>query len=298
MIRVDGRFFGCCGGRKVDAIEYYTEQIQTLSKEIHTLRSQMWSNKPTSYGWISFEQPFHAHHAAQALTLSIKKAITSGLSQKINQPHILLAPQPRDIIWNNLSMNHHLRRSKRLVGSVLFYGFVFLFFIPSSLLSATTNAKDLSRLLTNGNGFVKEHSTFVSLLASWFSPIIMALFFFILPRILRLLSQQQGYMTQTSVDRQVLSKLYIFFIVNHLLVFTIASTLLAMYAQIHSAVQGTKALTAHVFFSTMAKNLTQVAKNITGKQSRNREKEYIIIAIVTIVIVVTVAVEVIVTGVC
>ncbi|KAG2219661.1 hypothetical protein INT45_011845 [Circinella minor] len=263
MIRVDGRFFGCCGGRKVDAIEYYTEQIQTLSKEIHTLRSQMFSNKPTSYGWISFEQPFHAHHAAQALTLSIKESITSGLSQKINQPHILLAPQPRDIIWNNLSMNHHLRRSKRLVGSVLFYGFVFLFFIPSSLLSATTNVKDISRLLTNGNNFVKEHSTFVSLLASWFSPIIMALFFFILPKILRLLSQQQGYITQTSVDRQVLSKLYVFFIVNHLLVFTIASTLLAMYAQIHNAVQGTKTLTAQIFFSTMAKNLTQVAKNIT-----------------------------------
>ncbi|KAI9259470.1 hypothetical protein BDA99DRAFT_465194 [Phascolomyces articulosus] len=273
MIRIDGRFFGCCGGRKVDAINYYIERIQTLTKEINTLRSEAWFNKPTSYGWISFEHPFHAHHAAQQLTLSIKEAIKSSaaavatgdiITQKNQQPRtIMLAPQPRDILWNNLSMNHHIRRSKRIVGSVLFYSFVFLFFIPSSLLSATTNVKDLARMFPDGKNFVQEHSTFVSLLAAWFSPIVMALFFFILPKVLRLLSQQQGYLTQTSVDRQVLSKLYIFFIVNHLLVFTIASTMLAMYAQIHNAVQGTKTLTAHMFFSTMAKNLTQVAKNIT-----------------------------------
>ncbi|KAI9489345.1 hypothetical protein BDB00DRAFT_962437 [Zychaea mexicana] len=266
MIRINGRFFGCCGGRKVDAIAYYTERIQTLSKEINILRSNMSSNKPTSYGWISFEQPFHAHMAAQAMTaFTLKSIITSGASVVTphHNPRILLAPQPRDILWNNLSKNPHLRRSKRLVGGVIFYGFVFLFFIPSSLLSASTNVKDIARIFPDGNQYVKEHSTFVSLLAAWFSPIIMALFFFILPKILRLLSQQQGYLTQTSVDRQVLSKLYIFFIVNHLLVFTIASTLLAMYAQIHSAVQGTKQLTPAMFFTTMAKNLTQVAKNIS-----------------------------------
>lgn len=182
------------------------------------------------------------------------------------QPKVHLAPQPKDIIWSNLDMNPHLRRSKRLIGGFLFYGFVFLFFIPSSLLSASSNIKYIVRLFPEGSTFIKEHSTFVSLLGSWFSPIIMALFFFILPKILRLLSQQQGYMTETSLDRQVLSKLYIFFIVNHLLVFTVASTMLAMYSQIQNAVNG-GTLTAQEFFTTMGSNLTQVAKNISGKES-------------------------------
>ncbi|KAI8140616.1 hypothetical protein BJV82DRAFT_621820 [Fennellomyces sp. T-0311] len=261
MKRIGGHFFGTCGGRKVDAIDHYTQQIQTLSKEINILRSNMMTNKPTSYGWISFQQPLHAHEAVQTISqIDLQELMTLGIA---HHPRVMLAPQPKDIIFGNLSMNLHLRRSKRIVGVVLFYTFVFLFFIPSTLLSAFTNVKDLARMIPDGDRFVKENSTFVSLLASWGSPIIMALFFFILPKILRLLSQQQGYLTRTSVDRQVLSKLYIFFIVNHLLVFTIASTLVAMYSQIHNAVQGNQTLTAQKFFSTMAKNLTQVAKNIS-----------------------------------
>lgn len=256
LIRIGGRFFGMCGGRKVDAIEYYTERVQSLTEKITNLRSNIMSNKPTNYGWMSFPHASQAH--AVAKDLRFKQALL------LNTIDIDLAPQPKDIIWTNLSMNQHVRRSKRLVGSVLFYGFVFLFFIPSSLVSASSNVKSILRIFPNGDVFIKQHRTFVSLLSSYFAPVVMALFFFILPKVLRILSQQQGYLTQSSLDRQVLSKLYIFFIVNHLLVFTISSTLLGMYSQISAAVDGTEALTAAAFFSTMADNLTQVAKNICG----------------------------------
>lgn len=259
---------GCCGGEKVDAINYYSERVQELQEKIAVARSHISTSKKTNYGWISYDKVAWAHANAKHLAssssplLSLPKRISEGVKVK---PTIELAPQPKDIIWSNLSMNEHIKRSKRLIASVLFYAFVFLWFIPSSFLSASNNVKDVLRLFPNGTAFIKQHPTFVSLLSSWFTPIIMAIFFFILPKILRFMSQQQGYITGTSLDRQVLAKLYVFFIINNLLVFTVSSTLMGVYSEIQQAVQNGTTLTAQEFFSTMGSNLTQVAKNMSGK---------------------------------
>jgi hypothetical protein len=267
-----GGFMGCCGGEKVDAISYYSEHVQELQEKITVARSQISSSKKTNYGWISYEKVAWAHANAKYLDssstpiLSLPKRISDGIKVK---PTIELAPQPKDIIWSNLAMNEHLKRSKRLIASVLFYGFVFLWFIPSSFLSASSNVKDFLRLFPNSNAFMKHNPTFVSLLSSWFTPIVMAIFFFILPKILRFMSQQQGYITGTSLDRQVLAKLFVFFIINNLLVFTVSSTLMGVYSEIQQAVESGTALTAKEFFSTMGSNLTQVVKNMSGKISQS-----------------------------
>ncbi|KAI7895415.1 uncharacterized protein EV154DRAFT_599321 [Mucor mucedo] len=264
LMRVGSSFFGCCGGQKVDAISYYSERVQELQEKITVARSHISSSKKTNYGWISYDKVAWAHANAKHLAssssplLNLPKILSEG-----PKPTIELSPQPKDIIWSNLAMNEHLRRSKRLIASFIFYGFVFFWFIPSSFLSASSNVKELFRLFPNSKIFMKNHPTFVSLVSSWFTPIVMAIFFFILPKILRFMSQQQGYMTGTSLDRQVLAKLFVFFIINNLLVFTVSSTLIAVYSEINEAVQSGTTLTAHQFFTTMSGNLTQVAKNLS-----------------------------------
>ncbi|OAC98140.1 hypothetical protein MUCCIDRAFT_20417, partial [Mucor lusitanicus CBS 277.49] len=258
-----GGYFGCCGGVKVDAINYYSEKVQELQEKITEARSRISTSKKTNYGWISYDKVSWAH--ANAKYLASSSSPLKSLPKRIEgtTPSIELAPQPKDIIWSNLSLNEHVKRTKRLIVTFIFYGFVFFWFIPSSFLSASSNVKDFLRLFPGSTQFMKEHKTFVSLLSSWFTPIIMAIFFFILPKILRFMSQQQGYMTGTSLDRQVLAKLFIFFIINNLLVFTVSSTLIAVYAEIQKAVENGTTLTAQQFFSTMSGNLTQVAKNLS-----------------------------------
>lgn len=250
----------------MDAINYYSELVQNLEQKITEARTHISTSKKTSYGWISYERVEWAHANAKYLASSasplrsIPKLLTEG-----PMPTVELAPQPKDIIWSNLAMNEHVRRSKRLIATIIFYVFVFFWFIPSSFLSASNNVKDFFRLTPQTRQFMKHHPTFVSLLSSWFTPIVMAIFFFILPKILRFMSQQQGYMTGTSLDRQVLAKLFVFFIVNNLLVFTISSTFLSIYAEIKQAVDGGKYISASDFFDTMSDNLTNVVKNLSGK---------------------------------
>ncbi|KAI8334465.1 hypothetical protein BD560DRAFT_340662, partial [Blakeslea trispora] len=248
LIRING-YFGCFGGTKMDAINYYSELVQNLEQKITEARTHISTSKKTSYGWISYERVEWAHANAKYLASSASP--------------LQLAPQPKDIIWSNLAMNEHVRRSKRLIATIIFYVFVFFWFIPSSFLSASNNVKDFFRLTPQTRQFMKHHPTFVSLLSSWFTPIVMAIFFFILPKILRFMSQQQGYMTGTSLDRQVLAKLFVFFIVNNLLVFTISSTFLSIYAEIKQAVDGGKYISASDFFDTMSDNLANVVKNLS-----------------------------------
>ncbi|CEP07391.1 hypothetical protein [Parasitella parasitica] len=243
-----GGYLGCFGGIKVDAINYYSEKVQELQDKIAEARSQVATSKKMNYGWISYDKVSWAHANARHLAssssplLSLPKRISEGPS-----PSIVLAPQPKDIIWSNLSLNEHVKRTKRLIITCIFYGFVFFWFIPSSFLSASSNVKNFLRLFPG----------------SWFTPIVMAIFFFILPKILRFMSQQQGHITGTSLDRQVLSKLFIFFIINNLLVFTVSSTLIAVYAEIQKVVVNGTTLTTKEFFSSMSGNLTQVVKNLS-----------------------------------
>jgi hypothetical protein len=254
-----------CGGEKVDAIDYYSERVQTLSAKIEQSRTNMNSSKPTSYGWISYEKVAWAHCNAKHLASSVSPLL--ALPKRLHDgpsPRVELAPQPKDIIWSNLSLNEHIRRTKRLFASVLFYAFVFLWFIPSSFLSASSNVRNMVKLFPNSTQFMKDNPNFINLLSSWFTPIVMAIFFFILPKALRFLSQQQGYLTGTSLDRQVLSKLFIFFIINNLFVFTISSTFISMYTKISKAMAAGTTITAHLFFKTMASNLSQVTQKLCG----------------------------------
>ncbi|ORX55060.1 DUF221-domain-containing protein [Hesseltinella vesiculosa] len=254
----------CCGGRKVDAIDHYTKRMQQLTEDIQEMRSNIYNNKPTNYGWISFSQVAWAHATAQQLS-SPSSPLFRLPTQLIKgaQPRVELAPQPKDILWSNLALNEHIRNGKRLIVTFVYYAFVFFWFIPSSFLSASSNVTDFIRLFPNADVFIRHNKGFVALLSAWFTPIIMAIFFLILPVIMRILSQQQGSLTETSLDRQVFAKLYTFFVVNNLLVFTIASTLMQMYSQIKQAVEGNETLSASDFFTSVGQNLAQVAKNLT-----------------------------------
>lgn len=264
LVRIGGTW-GCFGGEKVDAINYYSEKVQNLQSKIIEERSRISSSKKTNYGWILFDKVSWAHANAKYLASASSPLKSFSKIFEGTTPSIELAPQPKDIIWSNLSLNEHLKRTKRLIITCIFYAFVFLWFIPSSFLSASNNVKNLLKLFPNSTKFMKANPTFVSLFSAWFTPIIMAIFFFILPKILRFMSQQQGYMTGTSLDRQVLAKLFIFFIINNFLVFTVSSTLISIYTEIQQAVANGQTISAEDFFLTMKSNLTQVAKNLIGK---------------------------------
>ncbi|KAI9320024.1 hypothetical protein BX666DRAFT_1853740, partial [Dichotomocladium elegans] len=238
--------FLCLGGKKVDCIDYYTEQIKDLEKQIKKLR-QSSDAKVANYGWVAFDKIVFAHTVDRSL-----------MQQKTID--VRLSPPPSDIIWGNLGMADKTRQTKRWIGRALFWILIFIWMLPVGALSATSNIVNLIRLLPNSEQFINDHGFLMGMVQAYFTPIVMAIFFILLPHLLRFLSKQQGYQTETTLDRKVLSKLYIFFIINNLLVFTLTSMLIGIYGQIRSLVLSGQ-LSSDFSISNY---IVQLAKNITG----------------------------------
>lgn len=245
-MRTGGFLF--CGGKKVDAIDYYTEHVKELESQIKKLRANS-SAKVANYGWASFKQIPHAHAVDQSL-----------MHQKAFS--IRLSPPPSDLIWPNLPLDDKTRTVRRWVGRGFFWVFIFLWMIPVGALSATSNIVNLIRMLPNSEEFIDNNAFLMGMIQSYFTPIVMALFFLVLPMLFRFLSKQQGYHTQTTLDRKVFTKLYIFFIINNLLVFTLASIFIGIYGQIRSLIlNGTVAddIDLGTYIVQLAKNITNVS---------------------------------------
>ncbi|KAL7313079.1 hypothetical protein PS15m_006865 [Mucor circinelloides] len=243
-VRLGG--FLCCGGRKVDAIEHYTQQVADLDKEIKQLRKSK-TTKTAHYGWISFDSVHVAHATERALV------------KKFN---IRLSPTPTDLVWSNLPLDHKTRQAKRWMGRIVYWVFVFAWMIPMTALSATSNIINLIRLIPNSAAFIDSHQILMGVIQAYFTPIVMAVFFYLLPLFFRFLSQQQGYWTQTTLDRKVLTKLYVFFIINNLLVFTLTSMFIGIYGQIRALVESgslpsDESITEYVM--QIAKNIAEVS---------------------------------------
>lgn len=252
-----GGFLGC-GGKSVDAIEYYTKEVQELEAEISQSRARLHSLKPTNYGWISFDRISYAH----ATGMQLAKGLPMELKTKsADTPIIQMSPSPKDIIWSNLAQNQHVRNTKRFVGTIIFVTFTITWTIPLGLLSAAANLKNIVKIWPQSAHFLASNQFVSGLIQSWLSPIIMAIFFFLLPKLLRLLSQQQGSLTESSLDRQVLGKLYLFFIFNNLFAFTISGCVLSTFGQLREEIYSGEA-TPQTLWNDVYKNLNIIAENL------------------------------------
>ncbi|KAI7847979.1 hypothetical protein BDC45DRAFT_524542 [Circinella umbellata] len=249
-MRVGGFLF--CGGKKVDAIDYYTDQVKELEEEIKKRRKHS-TNKISNYGWVSFDRIEHAHTVNQAFEKQVDK------KQK-REFGVRLSPPPKDLVWSNLPMDVKVRRTRQWMGRLIYVILIFVWMIPVGALSATSNIVNIIRLFPNSKEFIDNNTILMGMIQAWFTPIVMALFFILLPHLFRFLSKQQGYQTHTTLDRKVLVKLYVFFIINNLLVFTLASIFIGIFGQIRSLILSG---TLNDDQNSVEDYITQMAKNIS-----------------------------------
>ncbi|KAL1916275.1 uncharacterized protein VTP21DRAFT_5892 [Calcarisporiella thermophila] len=226
--KVNGR---CCGGVKVDGIDHYTKEMQELEREIETARDSISENKMTNYGFVSFASMPQAHAVAKRLESSLPIKLNSA-----NPPQFFLAPTPKDIIWKNVSLNPHARRTKRWIGNIFFIAFCFVWIFPMLAISALAHVKVIKDRIPALKPFFKKNPFIESVIEASLAPLLMAIFLLLLPLFLRFLSRQQGALTKTSCNYDVLRKLYTFFIVSNLIYVTLFQTFLDIYATIRDKV--------------------------------------------------------------
>ncbi|KAM0933111.1 putative calcium-dependent channel, 7TM region phosphate [Dioscorea sansibarensis] len=206
-------FLGLCGER-VDAIDFYREEIERLSKEEVILREKT-KGKPKSImpaAFVSFRTRWGAAVCAQ--------------TQQCRNPTIWLtewAPEPRDVYWENLAIPFVLLTIRKLIAALAFFFLTFFFMIPIAFVQSLANLEGIEKAAPFLRPLI-EIKFIKSFIQGLLPGIALKIFLILLPTILMMLSKFEGLVSISALERRSASKYYIFLLVNVFLGSIIAGT--------------------------------------------------------------------------
>uniref|UniRef100_A0A0W0F0Y5 DUF221-domain-containing protein n=1 Tax=Moniliophthora roreri TaxID=221103 RepID=A0A0W0F0Y5_MONRR len=201
-----------CGGTKRDAIEYYTEKLKRTEAAIEEYRNQIDTRKAENYGFASMAAVPYAHIAARLLEGKHPKGTD-----------ITLAPNPKDIIWENMNKTPGELNGKRTIGFVWLVLVCFFNTVPLLIIAALANLNQIKDIKTFHflQGWADSSPNSFAFISGVLPPAVSALFGYFLPIVMRWLSQFMGSLTQSKLDRQVVARYFAFLVISQLIVFTL-----------------------------------------------------------------------------
>ncbi|KAI9455648.1 hypothetical protein F5148DRAFT_984707 [Russula earlei] len=204
-----GGFMGI-GGVKRDAIDYYTEKLKRTELAVEAYRAQIDTRKPENYGFASMAAVPYAHIVAQLLERKRPKGT-----------EINLAPNPKDIIWENLNKSPAELVRKKTTGWFILCVFAFLNTVPLFVLSILANLSSIASFVPFLESWAHSSPTSFNFVSGILPPAVSAFFGFFLPIVMRWLSRYQGALTHSRLDRAVVARYFAFLVISQLIIFTL-----------------------------------------------------------------------------
>jgi hypothetical protein len=214
-------------GQKIDAIEYLTQRIRELELEIKEVRQSVDKRNTMGYGFASYADISEAH----AIAYTLRKKRPHGTT-------VRLAPRPNDVIWDNMPLTAATRARRRLWNNLWIVILTLLWIAPNAMIAIfLVNLGNLGKVWPAFQSSLESSYGFWSIVQGIASPALTSLVYLLLPVIFRRLSMRAGDQTKTGRERHVTAKLYSFFVINNLIVFSIFS---AVWAFVSAVVQQTE----------------------------------------------------------
>uniref|UniRef100_A0A0E0JJT1 Calcium permeable stress-gated cation channel 1 n=1 Tax=Oryza punctata TaxID=4537 RepID=A0A0E0JJT1_ORYPU len=184
-------FLGCFGS-KVDAIEYYTSEIERIEKEETEERGKIMKDPKSVVpaAFVSFRSRWGAAVCAQ--------------TQQTSNPTVWLtewAPEPRDVYWDNLSIPFVYLTVRRLIIAVAFFFLNFFYVIPIAFVQSLANIEGIEKAVP----FLKpliEMGAIKSFIQGFLPGIALKIFLILLPSILMFMSKVEGLTSVSSLERR------------------------------------------------------------------------------------------------
>ncbi|CAG8522184.1 3679_t:CDS:2, partial [Acaulospora colombiana] len=220
-LKLDHPISQMCIGHRVGDLPTLVKEHDHAVRELEKILCKYFKGRPTHLADVMDRV---AHSAAK------------HIRHRLAAPKLILAPLPKDIVWNNLP----------LVGTAKgehSFGFVKTKFIATDLdLKHRSTKVDWlcyvrwPMMSTEMTDTMTKHWVFVALMESWITPFLMSVFFVILPILLRTLARFQGKITESSLERSTLARLYLFFLLNNVIIFTAFTTIYDIATQIKAII--------------------------------------------------------------
>ncbi|KAI7868344.1 hypothetical protein BDF14DRAFT_1881133 [Spinellus fusiger] len=184
-------------GKKVDAIEYYTEKFDQLDKRVMEARRTT-NYEMTNVGFVTFKSMASAVIASQ---IAIHPA--PFLCRTV------MAYEPRDVIWNNIS----IKGRESIVRYILCWSITLLLVvfwtIPIGILSLPASDEVLRLLIPDFDAKVQKAPLLFNLIQGLVPTLLINIFMAILPLIFDALGELQGLRTRSAIAEATFSNTFI-----------------------------------------------------------------------------------------
>uniref|UniRef100_A0A8H7Y363 DUF221-domain-containing protein n=1 Tax=Psilocybe cubensis TaxID=181762 RepID=A0A8H7Y363_PSICU len=209
------------GGVKRDAIDFYTAKLQRTEAAIEEYRNQIDTRKAENYGFASMAAVPYAHVVAQMI---------AGKHPKGTQ--ITLAPNPKDIIWNNMNKTDVELARNRTIGFAWLVAVCFFNTVPLLIISVLANLDSMRAYVSFLEQWFESSPLSFAFISGVLPPAISGLFGFFLPIIMRWLTKFMGALTHSKLDRAVVARYFSFLIISQLIIFTLLGVIFQSVTQI------------------------------------------------------------------
>ena len=198
-------------GNDVDAIDYLSEQLKFIDKEILDARRSHYSATPTAF--VTMDSVANAQMAAQAV-----------LDPRVHYFITRLAPAPHDIKWDHVCLSRSDRLTK-IYTVTIFIGISSIFLIiPVSYLATLLNLKTISKFWPSLGNLLKENRWAENMVTGLLPTYLFTLMNVGIPYFYELLTSHQGLVSYSEEEISLVSKNFFYIFVNLFLVFTLAGT--------------------------------------------------------------------------
>lgn len=211
-------------GKKVDLINCYTERLAHLNYEIETAQ-QTGSLKSLNSAFIQFNAQFGAQSAVQTV-VHPKPFHMAPMYSEIS---------PLDVVWDNMNLSTVVTKGRRLVilavstAMILFWTVPTLFIASLSSLSVLVNAFSFLAFLET------LPEAIIPIVEGIIPPLMLAGLMAVLPVILTTMATYEGHVRLSAITHSLMSKYFLFLVVNVLLISTLTNGFLDTYRKLEES---------------------------------------------------------------
>ncbi|KNZ47361.1 hypothetical protein VP01_646g6 [Puccinia sorghi] len=209
-------------GKKVDSIDWASEEVLQTDKELSDRRAHMEDYRPVNAAFIEFNNLIAAHLFAQSLA--------HHTPLKMNGKWLDVASE--DVIWANLSMNPLQQRVRVLISWGVTIALVVFWSLPVGFVGMISNVNSLCSKVSWMAWLCKLPAPVPGIIQGILPPAGMAILFILLPIFLRFLAKFQGIPLNSRVELSLMSRYFTFLVIHGFLIVTLSSGLVAAIPQI------------------------------------------------------------------
>jgi hypothetical protein len=219
--------------RKVDAIDYYEEQLRKLDEEITMARKKSYT--PTPLAFVTMDSIPACQMAVQAL-----------LDPSPMQLLANLAPAPSDIVWSNTYLTRSSRMIRAWTITIFIIVLTIFWLIPVAGLAGLLDLCSIEEVLPGLAELLSRHDILRSLVQTGLPTLVVSLLNIAVPFLYDYLANMQGMISQADVEVSVVSKNFFFTFFNVFLVLTAFGTASKFWVELQDSLKDTTRLASNL----------------------------------------------------